>query len=201
MEYSVLFIGVGIVTVVNIICTAIIVSRSQVMHKKRGMTQHYHLDVDSTDLLPEEEMTAVRTQAREKMERAFGDTFAHLDQSLVAMAESITLSAEKQFSAKLNTELSKFEANLGSASGSVQAVVENTTKQFNAGTEAMRLDLEAAVTKEKERRIADFEQRMSTVISSYIADSFNGNQTMITQTDLIVEWLNQHKDEIRKDLA
>ncbi len=201
MEYVWLFIGIGTVVAINIITTAFIVSRSQAAHRKRGMTQHYHLDVDSTDLIPEEEMKIVRTQAREKMERAFGDTLAHFDQSLSAMSEDIASSTQKQLHAKLNTELQGFQDTMERANSSVQAIVEGTTNDFKTDAKTMRANLEATLEKEKVRRIADFEQRMATVVASYLADSFNGNENMVAQTDMVVAWLEQHKDEIRKDLV
>ena len=201
MEYVWLWVGIGSVVLVNIISTAFIVSRGQSTHRKRGMTQHYHLDVDSADLLPEEEMKVVRAQAREKIERAFGDTFAHFDQSLMVMSENIASSTEKQLHTKLNSELEKFQTTLERANGTVQAIVEGVTKEFKVEAETMHSNLEATLVKEKVRRIADFEQRMATVISAYVADAFDGNESMVAQTDMVVAWLEKHKDEIKKDLA
>lgn len=201
MEYVWLWLGIGGVVVVNAIVMAFIVTRTQEAHRKRGMTQHYHLDVESTDLLPDEEMDAIREQAREKMLRGFGDTFAHFDQALEKMSGEIMTVAEKQFNTKLSSELGKFESTMAQATIDVQAVVDGVTKEFKAESQTMRANLEVALANEKASRLADFEERMATVVASYIADSFDGNEKMIEQTDTIVAWLDKHKNEIKKDLA
>lgn len=200
MDVNGLWIIIGAITATNIICLGIVVSQS-LSKRHKPTTQHYHLDVKSTDLLPEDEMDIVRNQARDKIERAFGDTFSHFDQSLNRLVEVATATAEKQLKLTLSTEAHKFEDAMKQALESVQASARRVDEELKAEAAAMRAQLYKEIAEEKARKISDFEQRMATVVTAYMSEAFDGNEHLAAQTDAVIAWLNEHKNEIRKDLA
>lgn len=198
MEYVAIWVIVGVVTCINIICTFITLSRNQ--SSKKGVTQHYHLDVSSADLLPAEELAAIQQTAREKLQQAVDDSSVHFDRALDAMAAKLSTGAEKQVEQKVVKEFSKYEAQVTQASKSLQGMVATIDKLLQKDVTDARTTLEQTVQAEKERRITSFEKRMTDVVSTYIADSVGGAVNMDAQTTLVVSWLEEHKESIRKDL-
>ena len=201
MEYIAIWVIVGAVTIINVMCTFFVLSKNRFPSTKKGMTQHYHLDVDSSDLLPPEEMTTIRQQANEKMQQAFEDSFVHFDRSLESMITKLSDSANKQIEERVTKELGKYEAQIEQTSKILQDTTANLAKAIQQDAVQAHTALQAEVAKEKEQRIASFDQRMEDVVSSYITQSINSTANMDAQTELIISWLDEHKDAIRKDLA
>lgn len=202
MELTGLWIVIGAVTLLNLICAGIVVRASRAVQKKRVVTaQHYHLDVKTTDLLPEEEIRSAREQAAKKIEQAVSDNLMRLDTTLQGVTKTLADSAERQLASKVLAEAKEFESSMTQAAESLKSTVTNVTAQLTAEAEQVRKQLLDDVTKEKARKLQHFEEHMSTVVAEYMAETFDGNEDMSAQTDMITAWLERHKEDIRKDLA
>jgi hypothetical protein len=73
-------------------------------------------------------------------------------------------------------------------------------KQLDERKVQLGVELEAAVRKDREERMDAFNMRLADVVSSYIVETLDKGVDLGAQSAYILHTLEQHKEDIKKDV-
>lgn len=151
------------------------------------------LDAAAAAALKQELETAYRRQIQE-----LTGTFA---QDLTATSKKLSEQVERLTTEVISTELEQYQATMNQVRGiadQAAAQIKTAMDQQQAG---LQQAVEQAVANERDRRLALIDTRLSQIISSYLVESLGSGVDLGAQADYIVQSLEAHKEDIKKDLA
>lgn len=151
------------------------------------------LDAATAAALKQELETAYRRQIQE-----LTGTFA---QDLTATSKKLSEQVERLTTEVISTELEQYQTTMNQVRGiadQAAAQIKTAMDQQQAG---LQQAVEQAVASERDRRLALIDTRLSQIISSYLVASLGSGVDLGAQADYIVQSLETHKEDIKKDLA
>ena len=126
--------------------------------------------------------------------KAFGDDLQTTSTKLSELVSRLTTDViEKELEAYHQT-LDGVRQTANEAMEKIRAAVEEQRVELRKG-------MEADVAAEQARLIERFNGKMSDVVTSYIAESLGGGVDLGAQMQYVINSLEAHKDEIKKDLT
>lgn len=151
------------------------------------------LDATAAAALKQELETAYRRQIQE-----LTGTFA---QDLAATSKKLSDQVERLTTEVISTELEQYQATMDQ----VRGIADQAAAQIKAAMEQQQAGLqqavEQAVAAERDQRLAQIDSRLSQIISSYLVESLGSGVDLGAQADYIVQSLESHKEDIKKDLS
>ena len=144
----------------------------------------------------------------EELDRRLGEAYsAEIDRAtktfgtdLAATSTKLTEQVSRLTTTVIEEELEAYQKTLQE----VREVAAQAMDQIHATVEKQRVELrhgmEAELAAEKQRLADKFDAKFGDVVSSYISESLGSGVDLGAQMQFILTNLEEHKEEIRKDL-
>jgi F0F1-type ATP synthase membrane subunit b/b' len=193
---------VGGLIVMALINTASLIWAFYLDHRLRGRPtpKIYDVHMEGTKVFPELELSKVADKAKAEFEAAVTDASQKLHGTLDQVSAQVGAQASQSIQNSLAQELEKYQVNL-------ETLRNQTMKDFaslqqdltNRRTELLsHLDTEAA--KVQQAQLDTFNAKLGDVVSSYIVEALGSQIDMSAQTKAIIASLEQHKEDIKRDI-
>ena len=122
-------------------------------------------------------------------------------QDLSGTSAKLSEQVERLTTEVITTELEQYQAAMDQVRGIASKAAEQIQAAMAQQQAGLQKAVEEAVTAERDRRLAMIDDRLSQIISSYLVESLGSGVDLGAQADYIIQSLEQHKEEIKKDLA
>lgn len=160
----------------------------------------YQVQMDDTKALSEIDMKVVQQHAQTQLQTAIDHATEKLEKSLGNTTDQIAGHMSDTVTTTLSQEFEKYHVSL-------EALREETIQEFSklqqeleARRSQLQEQLDQVVVKEYKRRTDQFNDRLSDVVASYLAEALGSKVDLGAQTPYILETLEQHKEDIKRDV-
>ncbi len=101
----------------------------------------------------------------------------------------------------IEEELEAYQKTLEGVRQTATEAMENIRQAVEQQRVELRQSMEADFASEKERMAAKFDTKLGDIVSSYISESLGGGVDLGSQLQYVVNSLEEHKAELKKDLT
>jgi len=145
------------------------------------------------------DLTHVERTAEEQMQKAVEASKGRLQDSINKSIDTVASRIGQVADTTVNQEFEKYKVTMEALQ--TQSVQEFTKLQQELQTKHDELmqNFEAQVATEMEKRMDKFNEHLNDVVSSYIAESLGNNVDLGAQSMYIIQTLEQHKEDIKRD--
>lgn len=171
-------------------------------HKLRGrpVPKVYNVKLDGTKAFTQVDLAAVEKEAQASLQQAAHEAAQQLRTSMNTAIGKVAEHVDEMTNTTLSQEFEKYQVSL-------QALREQSITEFSKmqnELDLLKVDLINKLEKQAQaelgRRVEQFNGRLNDVVSSYLAESLGNNVDLGAQTVHILQTLQQHKEEIKRDI-
>lgn len=171
-------------------------------HKLRGRPtpKVYNITVDGTKAFKDIDLAEVQVHAQAQLTKASQDAAQKMQAQLTTTIGKIAEHIDEMTNSTLNQEFEKYQVSL-------QALREQSITEFSKMQKELderRVRLIEALEKEAQaeigRRVDQFNSRLNDVVSNYLAESLGNDVDLGSQMVHILQTLQQHKEDIKRDI-
>ncbi len=195
----VLVAGLVVMALVNALS---LIWASYLDHKLRQkpVPKVYDVHVDGTKLFSEQDWAQVNKITREELQKAAAEAAGQLQQSLDNAVTALSAHMTELANNSISPEFEKYQVSLEALREQSIGTFTKLQLELDKRRDQLIAELEKDMLEEKEKRIALFNRRMNDVVSSYLAESLGTNVDLGAQTNYILQSLQQHRDDIKRDI-
>jgi uncharacterized protein YaaN involved in tellurite resistance len=167
----------------------------------RPVPKKYDVHVEGTKVFTEPDLAEVQKRADAQLLHAVELASKQLEASVAKGVDQLAVHINDVASNSITQEFDKYQASLRALNN--QTVDEFAKIQTDLETQRTELvkQLQAEVAQERDRRLAHFNERINDVVSSYLAETLGGRVDLGAQMPFILESLEKHKDDIKRDIS
>ncbi len=160
----------------------------------------YEVHIDNTKVFSEIDMGEVEKQARAELAESAHNAASQLHEAVKRTVEQVAMHVDETTQNTINQELEKYHVSLQALRE--QSITEFSKMQQDLDQKRIRMTeaLERVAKAELGRRVAQFDDRLNDVVSSYIVESLGGQVDLGAQLPHILQNLQNHKDDIKRDI-
>lgn len=168
--------------------------------RQRPTPKTYEVHVEGTKLFEENDLEEVRQTAKAQMQKSIDGAAEQLQRSVAESAQEIAARINDSSSDTLKEELEKYSITLGELhAGAIRQFTE-LQQDIEKHRQEMLQRLETDLSAERERRINSFNERINQVVSSYLAEALGSRVDLGAQGPYILQMLQEHKEDIKRDI-
>jgi hypothetical protein len=160
----------------------------------------YEIHLEGTKVFSDVDLAAIQKAANEQLTHAAVEAATRLQKSLNNSVDQIGSNIADSLGTNLRAEFEKYSVSLS-------ALRDQTIEEFSKIQQELdhrKLELmehiEREIVEEREKRMQHFNDRIGDVVSSYIAESLGNQVDLGAQLPYILQTLELHKEDIKKDV-
>lgn len=198
----ILVAGVVVVMLVNIALLA-----AAPMYFERKIRQHqittskkYDVHLEAEKVLAEIDIEAVKKQAHKDLLEVTKTVSERFHANLDKTVDQVVSNINDITSTQLSQEFEKYQVSLQALRE--QSITEFTKlqKELDIRKQTVFAELDKLVAAEHAKRAEEFAGRLGDVVSAYLVEALGNQVDLGAQTSYIFAALEQHKDQIKKDI-
>ena len=171
--------------------------------KKPGNTLADTLDAAEKDvehIFNEEFREELRNRGRLHFEKILGENAMFLQQDLRLTTSQLNEYMKGEISRELKEAFLNYQGAITDAKQLAIESIEKTKVAIDEERKSLVVRLEKEVAEEKERRIKQFEERMSEIINHYVLEAIGNQIDLGDQLEYILAEMESHKAAILEDV-
>lgn len=191
--------GLIVMAIVN---AASLVWASYLDHKLRGRPtpKHYDVHLEGNKVFPEMDMTKVQQEISEQLQVTVSKSADQLQRSISQSVEQIAGHVQELASTSLASEFEKYQVSLAALREQTIAEFGKIHEELDQHRTKLQAQLEQKITEQESKRLDQFNARLNDIVSSYLAESLGAQVDLGAQTTYIMQTLQQHKEDIKRDV-
>ncbi len=168
--------------------------------RRRPVPKNFDVHVEGTKVFSDTDLTQVEQLAESQFEAVIKESTARLQQSLNTSIDNVAVQVTEATELTVNQELEKYKVTLEALQTQSVQEFSKLQQDLNAKHTELLTSLDQQVSAEREKRMDSFNEHLSDVVSSYIAESLGNNVDLGAQSMYIVQTLETHKEDIKRDV-
>ncbi|HEU5187769.1 MAG TPA: hypothetical protein VFT87_04680 [Candidatus Saccharimonadales bacterium] len=160
----------------------------------------YHVEVEGDKVFSEVDIAEVEKQALAELQDATRQAATKIQGAINGAVSRVAEHVDEMTTTTLSAEFEKYQLSLQALRE--QSITEFTKLQqeLDNQRDQMIKKLEEQITQERSKRIDQFNARLNDVVSSYIAESLGEQVDLGSQMVSILQTLEKHKTDIKRDV-
>lgn len=163
-------------------------------------TKVYQVNVDAEKILPEIDTKEIEKQTLEQLQKSTQQGSEKLQVAINGAISRIADHVEELTNTTLNAEFQKYQLSLQALREQSISEFSKLQKELDDKRDQMVGTLQKQVLAEHEKRVDQFNARINDVVSSYVVESLGNNVDLSQQINIILQNLEEHKQDIKKDI-
>ncbi|HTH71780.1 MAG TPA: hypothetical protein VL737_00255 [Candidatus Pristimantibacillus sp.] len=155
---------------------------------------------DVEHIFNEEFREELRNRGRLHFEKILGENAMFLQQDLRLTTSQLNEYMKGEISRELKEAFLNYQGAITDAKQLAIESIEKTKTAIDDERKSLVAQLEQEVNEEKERRIKQFEERMSQVINHYVLEAIGNQIDLGDQLEYILAEMESHKQAILEDV-
>lgn len=168
--------------------------------RSRPVPKHFDVHVDGTRVFDQQDMAEVQKRADAELEQAVSTAAQQLEASVNRGVQQLSAHVNEAAATSISQEFEKYQANLRALNNQTVQEFANIQHDLDEQRTQLQQQLITEINQERERRLAHFNDRINDVVASYLAEALGNRVDLGSQTAYILASLDQHKDDIKKDI-
>lgn len=192
----ILIIAAAVLAGVNIALVAVIARHTKALEAKQITPEHPPPTLEITP----EYLAELEAKTKATFSTVVDENATALNQAMHEAVEKINSQVDQLTQSTLTKEIAEYQTTLSSAKEKVIQDLARMSDQARNRQEELDQKLEAQMQKRRQEVIAKLDQNLSEIVVSYIVECFGTGVDFNAQKDYIFKNLNEHKDELKKDI-
>jgi F0F1-type ATP synthase membrane subunit b/b' len=155
---------------------------------------------DVEHIFNEEFREELRNRGRLHFEKILGENAMFLQQDLRLTTAQLNDYMKGEISRELKEAFLNYQGAITDAKQLAIESIEKTKVAIDEERQSLVVQLEKEVVEEKERRIKQFEERMSEIINHYVLEAIGNQIDLGDQLEYILAEMESHKQAILEDV-
>lgn len=176
------------------------VAKYNAVQTKKSKTLAQSAKEDVERVFNEEFREELRNRGRLYFEKIINENAMFLQQDLRLTTSQINDFMKEQIKKTLTEEFSKYEESIAAAKELALQSISKTQQAIEQQRAMMQDQIKTEFQAEKERRLKEFDVRMSEVISHYLLVAVGDQIDLSEQMEYIISELNENKKSIIEDI-
>lgn len=168
--------------------------------RQKPVPKVYETHIDSAKVFKESDIQAIENIARGQLEQVMQDASVTLQKAIDDAVGKLATHASELGTHTLDKTFDKYQADLQSLRDqSVQDFAKMQAELNDRRTQLLQ-QIDQKVVEQYRKRLDEFDTRLADVVSGYLVESLGNNVDLGAQRAYIIRMLEQHKDDIKKDM-
>lgn len=163
-------------------------------------TKVYQVTVDAEKILPQIDTAEIEKQTMEQLQKSTQQGAEKIQTAINGAISRIAEHVEEMTNTTLNAEFQKYQLSLQALREQSILEFSKLQKELDTQREQMVGQLQKQVLAEHEKRVDALNAKINDVVSSYVVESLGSNVDLNAQIGLILQNLENHKQDIKKDI-
>lgn len=168
--------------------------------RSRPVPKHYEVHVEGTKVFSEVDLAEVEKRAVAQLDHAVQQAAVVVQQAVADNVQHITQTLNETTMQSLSNEFEKYQVSLQALRDQTIAQFTNVQKEIEEKRAQMLEQLDREVEVTRKERMEHFNDRINDVVASYLAESLGSQVDLGTQTAFILQNLQKHKEDIKRDV-
>lgn len=168
---------------------------------KRPPQKVYKVRVEGAKVFSEIDMSQVEQYARTQLQQSATRAAEQLQATLGNTVQQISSHLSDLATNDLSQEFEKYRVSLEALRNESIHEFGKLEKELSDKRTERLAELDKQVATEYERRMTAFNERLNDVVASYLLEALGDQVDLGAQTNYIFGVLQQHKDDIKRDVA
>lgn len=168
--------------------------------RHRPIPKVYEVNISAEKVFSEIDISDVEKIAKQELEKIVTESAKQMKTMVDASVQGLGTKISDSVDLSLRQELQEYQVSL-------QGLREQTIDEFSKLQQELDSrktqlieQLDKKVVEEYKRRLAVFDERLNDIVASYVVESLGTNVDLGAQMTYIVNALDQHKDDIKRDV-
>lgn len=166
----------------------------------RPGTKVYEVHVEGAQVFKDIDMAEVEKQAKAQLQQAATEAATQLHNTIRHTVEQVGMHVDEAVQNTINQEFEKYQISLQALREQSIAEFSKLQAELNDRRSRMIEALEKQANAELGRRIDQFNMRLGDVVSGYVVESLGEQVDLGAQLPYILQNLEKHKDDIKRDI-
>jgi hypothetical protein len=203
MSITQLAIYLGVIFVGLIVFILAISRRSKKGHRPKTATELLteKAEQDVEHIFNDEFREELRNRGRLHFEKIIGENAMFLQQDLRLTTSQLNEYMKSEITRKLREEFAKYEESIDDAKQLAIDSITKTQEAIEQQRQIMGQQIEAELSKEKERMLRRFENNMAEIINHYVLAAIGSQIDLNDQLEYILSELEANKEAIVQDIV
>ncbi len=168
--------------------------------RSRPSPKVYEVKIDAGKVMADIDMTTVEELTKQQLGKVANEAGARFKESLNNAVDSLSVKISDMANNTLSGEFEKYQVSLQALRDQSIEEFSKLQKELDNRRTQLTEHLDKVIQTEGEKRLGALDTRMNDVISSYLIESLGNQVDLGAQSAYIFETLEEHKDEIKKDI-
>lgn len=168
--------------------------------RNKPVPKIYDVHVEGTKIFTPTDMAAIEEQAMVQLQKASEQAAGKIQASINSALSRVADHVDEMTTTTLNAEFQKYQISLQALREQTIAEFTKLQQELDGQRNQLMENLEKQVALEREKRLAQFNSRLNDVVSGYIAESLGSQVDLGSQMVAILQKLQEHKEQIKKDI-
>lgn len=149
----------------------------------------------------EDSMVIASAVAKRELEAAVQAAAKALAQDLATTSQRVNHDLQELAEKYIRQELAEYHKTVVQFKDTATASLTEIQQTMDSQRQTLSKGLDAELRAERDRLLEQFDRRLADVISAYMMEALGNNADLGAQSQALFAALEQHKDELKKDIA
>jgi hypothetical protein len=149
----------------------------------------------------EDSMVVAAAAAKKQLDAAVAQAAKTLAQDLSATSLKVNRDLQELAEKYIRQELEEYHKTVIQFKDTASASLTDIQQTMDQQRQSLTKGLNEEIAAERERLLAQFDRRLADVVSAYLIEALGNNADLGTQSQSLFAALEQHKAELKKDIA
>lgn len=199
---SLQFLLIAGIIFMALINAASLIWASYLDHKlrQRPIPKHYDIHIEGTKVFSEIDLSEFQQQAKLQLQQEVQAAAVQLQKSVAQSANQIADNINDMATTNLSQEFQKYQVSLSELQSQTIAELGQLQNEIEQRRAQLFEQMERDIAREREKRMEHFNERINDVVASYLAESLGNKVDLGTQGVYILQVLEEHKEDIKRDV-
>lgn len=160
----------------------------------------YHVEVEGNKVFSEVDIAEVEKQALNELQDATRQAATKIQGAINGAVSRVAEHVDEMTTTTLSAEFEKYQLSLQALREQSIAGFTKLQSELDSQRDQMIKKLESQIEQEHSKRLDQLNAKLNDVVSSYIAESLGNNVDLGSQMVSILQTLEKHKADIKRDL-
>jgi hypothetical protein len=168
--------------------------------RQRPTPKNYDIHLEGTKIFSEIDLAEAQEQAKGVLRKAIENSAGQVQDAVSKSVGEISTNINDIAQTGFSQEFQKYQISLSELQNQTIEQIGSLQKEVDLRKKELLGQLEATVAQKQAEHMESFNQRINDVVAAYLAESLGNQVDLGAQGPYIMQSLEQHKEDIKRDV-
>lgn len=168
--------------------------------RQRPVPKNYDIHLEGTKVFSEINLSEVEQHAKTVLKQAIDSSAGQVQETVAKSVSDISGNISSMVQTGFSQEFNRYQISLSELQSQTIEQISSLQKEVDVRKQELLGQLEQKVAQERAEHMDAFNKRIDDVVSSYLAEILPNQVDLGAQWPYIIQSLEQHKEDIKRDV-